>query len=194
MLRTFCCIERPSPLKHLQTAKWQRKFIVAFASRHVRSIALFFAVVCLTSSALGADEKPARTSFEGFAFSIPKGWTRAEPDRSKTAAILLLNGNDWRQADAMIKVDVGKPSVPSAETLAKSLAGKDGKVHSDPVSIDGTDGIKVETNSTDMSRPKLAIVVYRDHKVYLLMAAEKKGKRVSKALDQIVSSWRWKRD
>src|SRR5205823_85467 len=97
----------------------------------------------------------------------------------------------WNNADAMIKVDVGKPSAPSAKALAKALAGEGGTIYPDPVPIDGSDGIKVETTSTDMSRPKFAIVVFREGKVYLIMAAQKSGTDVSDAQNQIVKSWKW---
>jgi hypothetical protein len=155
---------------------------------------MFFALIAVlfcAGSVLRADDAPARTSFGAFEFAIPSGWASIKPDREKTAAMLLLNGTAANNADAMVKVDVGKPAAPTAKDLAKALAGKDGKVYPDPVSVDGTDGIKVETKSTDMSRPKLAIVIFRDEKVYLLMAAEKQGSHVSDAVDQIVKTWKW---
>ena len=58
----------------------------------------------------------------------------------------------------------------------------------DPVQVDGTEGIKVETTSKDLSRPKFAVVVFRDEKVYLIMAAQKPGTDVSQAFDEVVKS------
>ena len=138
-----------------------------------------------------AEDAPKKTSFGEFEFAIPAKWSSVRPDREKTAVMLLLNGTAWNNADAMIKVDVGKPAAPTAEELAKALAGRDGKVYPDPVLVDGAKGVKVETSSTDMSRPKFAIVVYRDGKAYLIMAAEKKGDAISDALDAVVKSWKW---
>ena len=42
-----------------------------------------------------------------------------------------------------------------------------------------------------MSRPKYAIVLHRDGKAYLIMAADKKRASVAGALDEIVKSWKW---
>jgi len=143
------------------------------------------------STHAGSDGAPAKTSFGAFEFAVPAKWSRVKPDREKTAAMLLLNGTAWNNADAMIKVDVGKPTAPSATELAKALAGKDGQVYPNPVPLDGSDGIKVETTSTDISRPKFAIVVFRGEKAYLIMAVGKSGTNLSDALDKITKSWKW---
>jgi hypothetical protein len=152
----------------------------------------------LTLTALSAcqaqapsDGAKARTDFGAFEFVIPAKWSRGNPDRAKTAAMLLLNGTAWNNADGMIMVDVGKPAA-SAKELAQSLAGKDGKIYPDKVSVDGVEGIKIESTSDNMSRPKYAVVVIRDSKVYLIMAAQLPRTNVSEALDQIVKSWKWK--
>ncbi len=134
-----------------------------------------------------------RTDFGAFEFAIPSKWSRGKPDREKTAAMLLLNGTAWNNADGMIMVDVGKPTA-SAKELAQALAGKDGKIYPDPVAVDGVEGIKVESTSDNMSRPKFAFVVVRDSKVYLIMASQLPGTNVSEALDQVVKSWKWKQD
>jgi hypothetical protein len=128
---------------------------------------------------------------EIFKFVVPATWSSIKPDRDKTAAMLLLNGTAWNNADAMIKVDVGKPATDSARAMAAALAGKDGKVYPDPIHIDGSDGIKVETSSTDMSRPKYAVIIFRNEQAYMIMAAQKSGVDVSDALQQIVKSWKW---
>ena len=135
--------------------------------------------------------KPALTSFGAFLFEIPIGWTRVQPDREKTAAMILLNGTTWDRADGMLKVDVGKPALATARQTAEALAGKDGRVLPEPVSLDGVEGIRVETTSTDMSRPRFAVVMYRDDKFYLVMAASARGTDVSGAFDQVLKTWRW---
>jgi hypothetical protein len=157
---------------------------------------LAWMAVCFGSAWLvqaASDDAPPRTSFGTFEFVIPAKWSRAKPDRTKTAAMLLLNGTVWNKSDGMIMVDVGKPAAPSAKELAQALAGKDGKVHADPVQVDGSEGIKVETTSQDLSRPKYAVVVFRDEKVYLIMAAQMPGTNVSQALDQVIKSWKWRK-
>ena len=164
------------------------------ASKHDSTfVATLVSALILACASLRADDAPATTSFGDFEFAIPAKWSRVEPDRGKTAAMLLLNGTRWDNADAMIKVDVGKPAKSSARELAKALAGKDGKVDPDPVSVDGTEGIKFENTSTDMSRPKAGIVIFRDKKAYLVMAAQQRGTDVSDALEQITKSWKWKK-
>ena len=134
---------------------------------------------------------PTMTSFGDFGFEIPAGWTRDQPDQKKTMAMILLNGAAWNAAEAMLKVDVGVPSFPTARELAEALAGKDGRVYQDPVSIGGSDGIRVEIPSTNLLRPRFAVVVFRDEKVYLIMAATAKGSDISGAFDQVLKTWRW---
>jgi hypothetical protein len=112
------------------------------------------------------------------------------PDRGKTAAMIRLNGTGWQDADGLIKVDVGRPVGPPDE-LAKTLAGRDGKIDAEPVSVGGVDGVKVETPSRDMSRPRFAIIVERGGQAYLILAAQKAGADVAPALDAVVASWRW---
>ncbi len=126
-----------------------------------------------------------------FEITIPAYWVSAEPDLNKTAVLLLLNGTVWYNADAMIKVDVGKPSLPTAREIAQKLAGDDGKVYDQTVNVDGSEGVRVETTSTDMSRPKYGVVVFHEQRAYLIMGAEVRGKNVAAALDQIIKSWKW---
>jgi hypothetical protein len=148
-----------------------------------------------TGDSLKSDSPPGRhgtdssalTSFEGFDFAIPAGWSRVTPDRSKTKATILLNGTTWNNADGRLIVDVGKPSFPTAKQTAQALAGSEGVA----ISLDGHDGIRVSTASTDMSKPQHAIVVYRDDKVYLLMASGVRGTDVKTAFDYVARTWRW---
>lgn len=139
------------------------------------------------------DTVAAPTDFGDFEFVIPAKWSRGTPDREKTKAILLLNGTNWSNADGVIMVDVGKPA-GSAQELAKALAGKDGKVFPNKVVVDKVEGIKLESTSENLLRPKFAVVVFRDSKAYLIMAAQKPGTNVSDAFDQAVKSWKWKRE
>jgi hypothetical protein len=130
-------------------------------------------------------------SFGDFKFELPTGWSKVQPDRGKTVAMILLNGKTWDKADGMIKIDVGKPAVPTAEAMARSLAGADGQVLRKPVSLDGHDGVRVKTASEDMSRPHHAVVCYKDGKVYLLMAAAVNGKQIDDAFNHVLKTWHW---
>lgn len=158
---------------------------------HQGCLAALTSVLLCAGCGSRAETAPTRTQFGAFSFVIPAGWSRVESDLKKTAVALLFNGTAWNNADAMLKVDVGKPALPTAKELAKSLAGDDGKIYPEPVSVDDVDGIRVETTSTDMTRPKVEIVIIRGEKLYMLMAAETKGSRTFEAVNQIVGSWKW---
>lgn len=139
------------------------------------------------------DEKLATSSatelesFEDFEFEIPAKWSRVQPDRDKTKAMVLLNGTRWDNAEGMLKVDVGKPAFPTVQQMARTLASNEGV----PITIDGEEAVQVSTDSTDLSKPKHAIVIFRDGKAYLLMASGIPGTDVTTALDHIVQTWRW---
>jgi hypothetical protein len=130
---------------------------------------------------------PVMEPFGDFEFSIPEGWIRVKPDRGETKAMILLNGTVWHKADGMLKVDVGKPALPTAKATAQALSSSDGV----SISVDGQDAIKVSTASTDMSKPHHAVVIYRGDKVYLVMAAGLLGTDVSNALDYVIETWNW---
>jgi len=134
---------------------------------------------------------PTMTSFADFGFEIPAGWAKAEPDTPHTVAEILHGGAVWHQADGMLKVDFGKPVLPTPRELAQSLAGEDGHVLPNPILLDGIEAFRVETSSKDMSRPCLAVVVIRGGKFYAIMAAATRGADVSAAFDQVLKSWRW---
>lgn len=131
-------------------------------------------------------------SFGDFSFSIPSGWTVVTPDRDKTKAMLLLDGTNWQNAKAMIKVDVGKPAAPTAMQLAENFAkSTGGNVSADALDFDGTPGVMVSTPSNDLTTPRTMIVIYRDGKVYLLMAGITAGVNVDDALSHVQESWKW---
>src|SRR5260221_9892750 len=112
---------------------------------------------------------PTPISVDDFRFEIPQGWQRAESDREKTKGLLVRPAAGG--VAGMIQVDVGKPSLPTARDVAKSLAGSDGSVLPDAVALDGVAGFRLRTPSTDLTRPCAAVVVFRNGRVYLIMAA-----------------------
>jgi hypothetical protein len=136
-----------------------------------------------------ANVPPGRATekFVGFEFAIPDGWTRVAPDRSKTKAMILLNGTAWNNAHAMVKVDVGKPVFPTVEETAKAFRGN----AMTSVTIDGQHGIRISTSSADLSSPQHVVVVYRAGKAYLLMASGVRDVDVAKAFDEVLQSWHW---
>lgn len=132
-------------------------------------------------------------SFGDFSFSIPDGWTVVTPDRDKTKAMLLLDGSNWQNAKAMIKIDVGTPAAPTAKQLAEGFAkSAGGNVSKDTLDFDGTPGISASTSSNELTTPRNMIVVYRDGKVYLLMAGATAGVDAGDAVSHVRESWKWK--
>lgn len=134
---------------------------------------------------------PKATSFEGFRFEIPARWTRVPPQRAKTKAMLALISGNPGSPNALLMVDVGKPASPDAMEIAKSLAGRDGSVLPQKVAVDHDEGIRIETPSVDLSRPRIAVVVMRQEKVYLIMAAAVEGTDISRAFEEVIKTWRW---
>ena len=130
--------------------------------------------------------------FGDFSFAIPDGWTVVAPDRDKTKAMILLDGTNWQNAKAMIKVDVGTPAATTATELARGFAeGTGGTVAAEPMDFDGTPGINASTPSTTLATPRHMVVVYRDDKAYLLMAGAVKGVALGEAIAQIRDTWTW---
>lgn len=133
-----------------------------------------------------------RQSFGDFEIAIPPGWSVVTPDRGKTKVQMLLGGTTWQNAKGMIKVDVGTPVAPTSSDLADSFAqGSNGTVSPEPILLDGVSGHKVSTPSKSLETPREVIIVYRDGKVYLLMAAGVEGSDVSAAIAEVAKSWKW---
>ena len=136
----------------------------------------------------------ARQQFGDFSFAIPDGWSRVAPDRTKTKAMILLDGTDWQTAKGMIKVDVGKPAFPTARETAMAFTKRTGgKLWSDKLDFDGEIGTEITTSSTDLSTPCAIVIIYRNQKVYLVMAAAVEGVDSSAALEHMRSTWKWER-
>ncbi len=139
-----------------------------------------------------AESAKPKHSFGDFSFTIPNGWKVVTPDRDKTKAMLLLDGTTLQDAKAMIKVDVGAPTAPTAEALAQLFAkSTGGTVSPEPLDFDGTPGIIASTTSTAMSTPRNLTVVFRANQVYLLMVAANEGVDVSAPIAEIRQSWTW---
>jgi hypothetical protein len=145
-----------------------------------------------TATTIASSEGTSSHQFGVFSFSIPDGWTVVAPDREKTKAMILLDGTHWQDARAMIKVDVGTPTAPTARQLAEGFANSTGgKCDVESLEFDGTPGVSVSTTSTTLTTPRDMIVIYRDGKAYLLMAGAVEGVDLSEAVAQIRKSWKW---
>lgn len=135
-------------------------------------------------------ERHWQTSFGRFSFEAPKGWTVISAERPKTKAFLVSDAS-IASPPGMIVVDVGRPVLPTAEELAKQMAGNDGRISPVPVTVDGTKGLRVDRPAVDASRPAHVVIVYRGEIVYLIMAARAHDADVSKPFEQILTTWRW---
>lgn len=84
--------------------------------------------------------------------------------------MILLEGTDWQNAKAMIKIDVGMPAATTARQLAESFAkNTGGSVSTDTLNFDGEPGVIASTSSNDLTTPRNINVLYRDGKAYLLI-------------------------
>ncbi len=145
-----------------------------------------------TAAATTDGDQSSAHQFGAFSFAIPKGWTVAAPDRDKTKAVILLDGTNWQNAKAMIKVDVGTPTAPTARKLAEGFASSTGgTVAAESLDFDGTPAVSASTKSTTLTTPRNMIVIYRHEKAYLLMAGAVKDVDLSEAIAQIRESWKW---
>jgi len=138
-----------------------------------------------------AADKPVMASFGEFGFEIPAGWLNVPPEHDDQKAYLLLNSNDWRKTDGRIDVDVGKPAFSTARQLAQRLAGKEGKVRSEPFAVDGVEGVRVDLLSPDVHQPRFCAIVFRDGQAYLIFAAQSRGHDVSDAFEHVLKTWHW---
>jgi len=134
---------------------------------------------------------PESHDFGDFSCLIPDGWTVVSPDRDKTKAMLVLQEAD--EVKAMLKVDVGTPTAPTPEALARQFAqSTGGKVLPQGVDFDGVPGVGVMTASKTMDMPKNVVVLFRNEQVYLVMVAAVEGTDVLGAMSTIRYSWKWK--
>lgn len=146
----------------------------------------------LSPTVASGEQNSELNNFGDFSFSVPKGWNIVAPDRGKTKAMLLLDGTDWQNAKAMIKIDVGTPTAPSAKQLADGLANSaGGTVSTDSLDFDGTPGVSASTSSTTLNTPRDMTIIYRNGKAYLLMAGAIEGVELSKAISHVRKSWKW---
>lgn len=140
---------------------------------------------------LAASMLPRIQTFTAFEFETAGGWQQIRASHDGNLATLVLDGPSRSDPNGMIMVDAGKPIADLRQTAA-SLAEADGRVLPDPVLIDGVQGVRVETTSTDTSRPKLAVLVLRGRRIYLIMAAGSHGYDVTPDFEHVLKTWKWK--
>lgn len=133
-----------------------------------------------------------RQQFGTFSFEVPAGWSSVTPDRDKTKAMVLLGGTNWQNSKAMIKVDVGSPAFPTAQEMANNFAkSADGRAMPDTLDFDGEAATKATTSSTTLATPREMIIIYRDGKVYLVMAGAVAGVDLTNAIEHVRLTWKW---
>ena len=140
----------------------------------------------------GSSTAPQSHDFRDFSFETADGWREMQSANQKTVAFLVLGGESDTQPRGMIMVDAGKPTSDLRQTASKLAP--DGRVLPDPVRVGAVEGLRVETSSADMSRPRVAVVLIRGQRMYLIMAANASGYDVTPDFDQVLQSWKWKED
>jgi hypothetical protein len=138
-----------------------------------------------------AGGKAQTANFDDFSFDVPAGWQTVQTTSGQTRAMIGLKTTRGTAPQALVKVDVGKPMHPTARRTAESFAAEGGEVLPELVLIDGAEGVRVETTSGDLSRPRHVVVIFRGGQVYLIMAAAAGGADVSSAFDEVLRTWRW---
>jgi hypothetical protein len=127
-------------------------------------------------------------------FQTPAGW---RPNRSggNTYAILSRTDESYPNLTQMISIDVGKPVEPTAKAMANAFAKKwNGRVAELSLTIDGVEGFRVTIPPDKKTvQPTDCMVTVREGRAFLLIGGAKEGGDVSRALDEVLASWRWKR-
>jgi hypothetical protein len=130
-------------------------------------------------------------TFSQFEFETAGGWKQIEGKQEKTVAALIFGGQSRSDPVGMIRVDVGTPTVDLRQS-AENFAAADGRILPDPVLVDSVQGLRVETTSTDPSRPKFAVLLPRNGRLYLIIAAATNGYDVTPDFDRVLKTWKWK--
>jgi hypothetical protein len=154
-------------------------------------IGLFFLAGC-------AEETPLSQTivqFDGVEFPVPKDWTNVKSEQLKTKAFLVHQraskkaepAKMSKNVNGVLMVDVGQPTRPTAEETAKAFDGSEGV----KILIDGAEAVRIETTSNNLSKPRHVAVVYRDGKVYLIMASGSGALDVTDAFNQVLATWKW---
>jgi hypothetical protein len=139
----------------------------------------------------GIATTPTIHHFTNVEFETTGGWMQIQGSHETNVATLILSGQSRSEPDGMIMVDAGKPKGDMRQNAA-SLAEADGRVLPNPVLVDSVQGLRVETTSTDTSRPKLAVVLLRNDRMYLIMAAGAHGYDVTPDFERVLKTWKWK--
>ncbi len=136
-----------------------------------------------------ATARPRMATFGEFKVEIPAGWTQVRPTDEKAKAVLILNPKTG--PDGMLRIEVGRLKEPTPREVAAAFAGDDGRVLDEPISLDGIEGARAETPSTDLLRPRFCAVVFRQEQGYLVMAAGANKHDISKAFEHVLQTWQW---
>jgi hypothetical protein len=170
--------------------------------QHSLLIALIVAV--LSTNALGKDDRlvvqkdpsdPSRwiCDVKYATFKTPKGW---QPNRSDkpSSAILSQASESYPNLTQMISVDIGRPGVPTTKATADAFAKKwNGQVDKVPLKVDGETAFRVTIPPDKKTvRPIDCIIAMKAGRLFMLIGGAKEKGDVSKALDELVASWKWK--
>ena len=130
---------------------------------------------------------------ETFTVEVPEGWSSVPSKPSKTKVFLLTGIEGNQPPQGMVKIDVGLPVAPTAKETAEAFAAQGTeKTVIEPAALDGAEGFEVQVDGTGLDRPQRMLVVLKEGRLYLLMAASESTVDVIPVYEQLKQSWKWK--
>ncbi|MCC9607844.1 hypothetical protein LOC68_03055 [Blastopirellula sp. JC732] len=137
-----------------------------------------------------ASATPQLTAFGAFATEAPQDWLIARTNTPQTMAFFVQLGSDGKTPNAMIKVDVGKPVLPTLQATAEAFAGEDGTIIPG-AKVGDEEAILVETPSATNARPCVIVACVHNDKLYLIMGSKEGDVDVKLAVEHLVKTWQW---
>ncbi len=176
-------------------------WIVSLLSRRSRNastiaFSIVVAIACWSTSRLSllrsatSPLPPVLVASDDFEFEPPQGWQRADPTGENMKA-MLVKWNLGKMLGVM-QVSAGKPVLATTRQMAESLAGSDGRILPEPEFVDGVAGVRAESSSADLSRPRFVVAVSHGGQIYLIMVATAPGIDVAADFEHVIKTWRWR--
>ncbi len=126
-------------------------------------------------------------------FTAPEGW---QPYQSSRATACLLAPKDEKPGEfsMSISIDIGKSPAPDSKALAEAWAKPVGaKVDETAIKLDGAEAYRVTAPANGELKPIEAWILIKDKRAYMIIGGAKKdSKELSKALNEIQETWKWK--
>jgi hypothetical protein len=128
-------------------------------------------------------------------FTSPKGWI-PHPSDKNTYVILAPKGvKDSDNRTQTISVIVGTPTMMTVQEMGESFAKViQGKLTEGALKLDGEEAVRVKaTANPEKHFPVDCVIVYHSGRSFLLLGGAKEKDSTSEALDEILRTWKWKK-